>query len=118
MLRVDADDSGIDMEGSSIVTYRGEPFTGELVEHYPDGRQLWNLTTYADGLEDGPQREWYPDGTLKSEGRARPWAEDDPWRTYHPNGVLAEELELDVVGRRKRRVRWNDEGQLIGEEQG
>lgn len=116
MERIDADDDGIDVEGSSIVTYGGTPFTGELVEYYKGSTQLWNLTTYVDGIEDGPQLEWYSDGTLQAKGNARPWAEDDPWLTYHPNGVLAEKLEMDVVGRTKRRVRWSEEGKLIGED--
>lgn len=112
-MRVDMDDSGVDIEGSSIITYRGNPFTGELVEHFPKGGGLWNLTTYVDGVEDGAQREWYRDGTLKSEGQVKAGFIEGTWRTWHPNGVLAEEEEFDAAGHVARRAAWSAEGELL-----
>ena len=83
MLRVDIDDDEVDSD-HDFCLYRGEPFTGELVEYGSDGSTV-ELTTYKDGLTDGPSRSWYWDGTLKRESTSRRGAgsapRPGPWRT-------------------------------------
>lgn len=75
------------MDAAQRLLYRGTPFTGEVTEHL-SGR-LVSLDVYVAGVQDGPSREWYGDGTLRSEGTVRnglPCGESKEW---HSNGVLA-----------------------------
>ncbi|MEV7995094.1 hypothetical protein AB0O67_25265 [Streptomyces sp. NPDC086077] len=85
--RIDIDDPGVDMDVSERLYYRGEPFTGEVTEHL--GLSLVSLETYADGYKNGPSREWYKDGTLRSEGTVRNGMPVGEFKEWHPNGVLA-----------------------------
>jgi|GEM_PF-6696535 Uncharacterized protein conserved in bacteria len=69
---------------------------GRWTAHYESG-SLGKETIYFFGF---PQiyREYFPDGTLMSEGRfRRGWAEGD-WRSFHPNGMLAV-VNIFEVGR-------------------
>lgn len=59
MLRIHADD--LDWDDNDLPSRDGVPFTGESVETRPDGTLL-SLTTYADGLDEGPFRVWSGDG--------------------------------------------------------
>ena len=61
---IEVDDPEVDGHLAGRITYRGELFTGQTVGHDPDGRRI-ALTTYADGIQDGPSKEWYPDGHLR-----------------------------------------------------
>jgi antitoxin component YwqK of YwqJK toxin-antitoxin module len=85
--RINIMDPEVDQDIAERYLYRGELYTGEAVELGPDGavRGLWTLT---DGLEDGPQRGWYPDGTLQSDGVCRRGTPVGEWRSWHPNGQL------------------------------
>ncbi|MEU5184935.1 hypothetical protein AB0G49_33355 [Streptomyces longwoodensis] len=77
------------MDNMHRLLYRDELFTGEVVEHL--GAALVSLECYEGGLRHGPNREWYQDGTLRSEGtshRGRPVGVSREW---HPNGTLAHE---------------------------
>ena len=56
MERIDIDGPDVDYDESQLLLYRGEYFTGEAVELFPDGR-LWTLKTFANGFEDGPTRQ-------------------------------------------------------------
>ncbi|MFF9160353.1 toxin-antitoxin system YwqK family antitoxin [Streptomyces longwoodensis] len=87
--RIDIDDSEADLDDEQRLLYRGELFTGEAVEHL-GGAQV-SLECYEDGVPHGPNKEWYQDGTLRSEGtshRGRPVGVSREW---HPNGTLAHE---------------------------
>lgn len=94
--RIDIDDPEVDMDAAQRLLYRGTPFTGEVTEHLA-GR-LVSLDVYVDGVQDGPSREWYGDGTLRSEGTVRnglPCGESKEW---HFNGVLASRKVFDGDG--------------------
>ena len=102
MQRVNVDD--ISRDAMEYVVYDGQRFTGEAVETGYDGTVI-GMNTYADGVENGPQREWWADGSLRSEysmvkgqviGEAREW---------HENGRLA---KLQV---------WGNHGELVSQEQ-
>ncbi|MGW3991810.1 toxin-antitoxin system YwqK family antitoxin [Streptomyces sp. NPDC004830] len=86
-LRIDIDDPEVDMDDSERLYYGGEPFTGEVTEHF--GESLVSLDTYVDGYRDGPSREWYQDGTLRSEGAPRGGLPVGEFKEWHANGVLA-----------------------------
>ncbi|MFD7437160.1 toxin-antitoxin system YwqK family antitoxin [Streptomyces sp. NPDC059861] len=85
--RIDIDDPDVDMDDSERLYHRGEPFTGEVTEHL--GESLVSLDTYADGYKNGPSREWYKDGTLRSEGTVRNGLPVGEFKEWHANGVLA-----------------------------
>ncbi|MFF9512531.1 hypothetical protein ACF1BU_38725 [Streptomyces sp. NPDC014724] len=52
MTRIGIDDPSFEMDEGEAVFYRGERFTGEVVE-YQKGA-LVSLVTYKEGVEDGP----------------------------------------------------------------
>ncbi|MEU6915635.1 toxin-antitoxin system YwqK family antitoxin [Streptomyces olindensis] len=85
--RIDIDDPEVDMDDSERLYHRGGPFTGEVTEHL--GERLVSLDGYVDGYKNGPSREWYQDGTLRSEGTLREGMPVGEFREWHPNGALA-----------------------------
>ncbi|KOV98774.1 hypothetical protein ADK65_20835 [Streptomyces sp. NRRL B-1140] len=87
MRRIDIDDPEVDMDSSERLYCNGEPFTGEVTEHF--GESMIGLDAYVDGYKDGPSREWYRDGTLRSEGVLRGGLPVGEFREWHSNGVLA-----------------------------
>lgn len=112
MNRVDDDDPDLETQLDSRVTYRGEYFTGEVVETNDD--TVVSLTTYRDGFEDGPSLEWFPDGTRLSEGTVRKGIPIGAWRLWHANGALAEEKVFDEAGKGHilRIRRWSESGEI------
>ncbi|MGW9137208.1 MULTISPECIES: toxin-antitoxin system YwqK family antitoxin [unclassified Streptomyces] len=87
--RIDIDDPDVDMDQGQRVLYRGELFTGEAEERL--GGVVVSLDSYVAGVQDGPSREWYKDGTLRSEGTARMGLPVGVSKEWHPNGTLAAE---------------------------
>ncbi|MER6075434.1 toxin-antitoxin system YwqK family antitoxin [Streptomyces sp. NPDC001852] len=87
--RIDIDDPEVETDHSQRLLYRGEPFTGEVVEHF--GGVLVSLENYEDGLANGQSREWYKGGTLRSESMARQGRPVGLAREWHANGRLASE---------------------------
>ncbi|MGX5182706.1 toxin-antitoxin system YwqK family antitoxin [Streptomyces avermitilis] len=110
MRRIDIDDPEVDMDTGQRLLYRGELFTGEAVEHL--GGALVSLENYEDGLAHGPSREWYKDGTLRSEGTVRRALPVGVWRVWHPNGTLASERVFSDNGQTILSDRqWDETGQ-------
>ncbi|MFJ8511078.1 toxin-antitoxin system YwqK family antitoxin [Streptomyces avermitilis] len=110
MRRIDIDDPEVDMDPGQRLLYRGELFTGEVEERL--GGAVVSLETYADGAPHGPSREWYKDGTLRSEATAHKGRPVGITRDWHPNGTLAAEREftedgLTMVSHRE----WDETGQ-------
>ncbi|MCZ7377847.1 toxin-antitoxin system YwqK family antitoxin [Micromonospora sp. WMMC250] len=109
-MRVDYDD--VETEDDLRVTYQGEPFTGEVVERSPQG-QVIALTTYFEGMEDGPSAEWYPTGERKAEGNVRYGTAVGVHEEWHRNGNPASRVEFDNQGRMLSRQRWAEDGTPI-----
>ena len=108
MLRVPLQDT--DQDDEDRVTYRGERFTGVTVETYRDG-SLLTETHYTDGVEDGPERQFRPDGSLEEEtiyDFGLPAIE----RKWHPNGQLAYEAHLRQ-GSLVSEQWWDEDGNPI-----
>lgn len=93
------------------LTYRGEPFTGEAVETIGD--QLLFQVFYVDGIPHGPDREWWADGPIKSEGQVNYGVPAGIWRTWHHNGQLASEQEFDDEGDPIETRTWDESGNPI-----
>ncbi|MFB7191765.1 toxin-antitoxin system YwqK family antitoxin [Streptomyces sp. NPDC056230] len=100
-----ADRSGL------VVRRRRELFTGAVEERL--GGAVVSLDSYVAGVQHGPSREWYEDGTLRSEATAREGRPAGVSKEWHPNGVLAAEVVFSengtsvLAGRR-----WDEEGRL------
>ncbi|PJN40644.1 hypothetical protein CG747_09805 [Streptomyces sp. CB02959] len=88
------------------------PFTGDVFARDRQGRVI-SLASYVDGVPSGPQYQWHPDGTKKSEGRARYGLAIGDWRRWHPNGRLAEHKVFSLQGRYERVQKWDKEGNLV-----
>lgn len=87
--RIDMDDPEVDMDQAQRLLCRGELFTGEVEERLGD--VVVSLDSYAAGVQHGPSREWYKDGTLRSEATARAGRPVGVSREWHENGALAAE---------------------------
>jgi antitoxin component YwqK of YwqJK toxin-antitoxin module len=92
----------------------GEMFTGEVVETADDGTVV-SLNTYVDGLEDGPQREWYQDGARLSEYQARQGMAVGEALRWHDNGQLAGRRWFDQYGSVREREAWDEQGNSVPE---
>jgi antitoxin component YwqK of YwqJK toxin-antitoxin module len=103
------------------------PFTGVLLEFYPDGvlrsrstvsngwlnglsegwytnRQLEVRESYRTNFSDGPRTKWYPDGRRLSEATIVRGKMEGIFRRWYENGKLAEEIpmrdgKIEGVGR-------------------
>lgn len=112
--RIDIDDPDATMDEGERLYYRGTPFTGEAVE-YQRGA-LVSLITYEDGYEDGPAREWYADGTLRSEGVMRGGFPVGGFQRWHPNGGLAARTVMSDNGLRQlAQFEWDEHGNMTKE---
>lgn len=106
-MRVNIDD--LDFDDDLQYFYKGEPFTGEAVETAPTGEVI-ALTTFRNGIEHGPQRGWYRDGSKKSEVTVvNRRAVGTAWE-WHLNGQLAEESEFNDRGEMVHVRRWHEDG--------
>lgn len=106
---VDVDDPEIDGDLAGRVTYRGELFTGQTVEYSPGGTRI-ALTSYIDGVEDGPSKEWYPDGRPLSEGMVKTGRAIGEWREWYPSGRLKQLDVFDDAGNHLSRTAWDEGG--------
>jgi antitoxin component YwqK of YwqJK toxin-antitoxin module len=74
-----------------------------------------SLNTYVDGLEDGPQREWYQDGARLSEYQARQGMAVGEALRWHDNGQLAGRRWFDQYGSVREREAWDEQGNSVPE---
>jgi len=96
-MRVNIDDTHFDDVLGCF--YKGNPLTGETVETDADGNFI-ELTTFWNGIEEGPQLAGYSDGSRKYEsilsnghlvGVARKWYRNDQ---LQEDGSLATEQQV------------------------
>ncbi|MER8085412.1 toxin-antitoxin system YwqK family antitoxin [Streptomyces sp. NPDC087532] len=114
MTRIDIDDPEFEMDEGEVVLYRGERFTGEVVE-YQKGA-LVSLVTYKEGVEDGSSKAWYMDGTLRSDGVLREGLPVGESKDWHPNGRPAARVFMSANGLRQLEItEWDDAGNLTKE---
>ncbi|MGW7269317.1 toxin-antitoxin system YwqK family antitoxin [Streptomyces sp. NPDC054864] len=98
------------MDEAQRLLYRGELFTGEVAEYL--GGKLVSLDHYTEGTQNGVSREWYQDGTLRSEGTVRMGLPRGEFREWHPNGTLASLKTFDDDGLTLREdLKWDENGQ-------
>ncbi|MFJ5673959.1 toxin-antitoxin system YwqK family antitoxin [Streptomyces sp. NPDC093097] len=108
-LRIDVDGPDVDMDDAQRLLYRGEPFTGEVAEH--QSGHLISLDEYTDGILNGHSREWYQDGTLRSEGIVRDGQAVGEFKEWHPNGALKSRKFFDSsIASLREEDTWDEHG--------
>ncbi|KAL2862586.1 toxin-antitoxin system YwqK family antitoxin [Aspergillus lucknowensis] len=110
MLRVNRAETTIN-EGL-ITLHQGTPFTGEIADYAANGT-LIELTSYENGLEHGPQFEWYPDGSKMLQGQCDRSSAVGEWREWYPTGRLARYDRFNELGDLLERKRWNESGVIV-----
>ncbi|MFF5189744.1 toxin-antitoxin system YwqK family antitoxin [Streptomyces sp. NPDC000345] len=115
-LSIDLDDPEVDAYAQRLL-YRGELFTGEVEEPFTGEVEEWlggarvSLESYVDGRPDGPCREWYPDGRLRSEMTVRRGRAVGVSREWHPSGLPASERVFsEDGGELLARREWGEDG--------
>jgi antitoxin component YwqK of YwqJK toxin-antitoxin module len=87
--RLRVPDDELDYDSDLVYFYKGARFTGVGYEDKPGlGR---SEISYSDGWQEGPARDWYPDGTLKAETWYMESVKHGPDRSYAPDGRLYQE---------------------------
>lgn len=112
-MRVKADE--ITLHEGAYVMYDGALYTGEVVDTADDGTVL-ALNTYRDGVENGPQREFYEDGSPKTAYQAVNGMTVGEAQDWHVDGRLARRQEFDQYGELRKRDVWDEEGVLDPDE--
>lgn len=107
MLRVHIDDTTTEDEG--VIYYNGAPLTGEMVDVDESG-DLLSLTTYTNGIMNGPQWENHPNGQRAMEGTCEMGSAVGVWREWYPNGQIQTYKEFDRLGMLVTQNRWNEDG--------
>lgn len=73
--------------GIELTAFEGKPFTGFLIENYPNGKpKTWK--TIKDGLADGQWQEWLENGKLRYNAYWKEGKGHGLWQYFHDNGVL------------------------------
>lgn len=106
-MRINIDDT--DIGDDLAYRYRGQPFTGEVVETNRAG-QVINLMTLVDGRGHGPELSWFPNGQLETETLLEEGRPVGTSRAWHANGQLADERVFDERGIVIESRRWNEDG--------
>jgi len=130
-------------EGVLYVTGAEVPFTGIVVEQYPDSMSdvaegaVLSETTYLDGILDGEQTEYHPNGEVRRlrafvagsvEGVVRSWSDagqllleqefeagkaSGASRAWYPDGAPASEATYLKGALHGRLTRWAENGQMV-----
>lgn len=93
------------------------PFTGHMLEYYPNGLPLsrtavsngllhglsegWHTNGlvqirehFTNGIAHGLRQKWHPNGAKQSEAHIRAGKIEGLFQTWHPNGQLAEQIPM------------------------
>jgi hypothetical protein len=91
-----------------VMHLHGVPFTGVAYEDEP-----WHSeVSYVDGLPDGPTRDWFASGGLRTETWFRRGVVHGVQREYDEHGRLIAE-QIDECGVTTHRSRYSGDGDLI-----
>jgi antitoxin component YwqK of YwqJK toxin-antitoxin module len=110
--RIDIQADEVRWDDDQRLIVEGEPFTGEAVT-YNWLDEVTSLITYADGIREGVQREWYDGEGLKAERTVHNGRIVGLAREWHPNGRLANEKRFDERGLLAEESRWDEDGRPV-----
>lgn len=108
MRRVDVNDSAVSMDEGQRLTYKGQPFTGEVAEGALDDPT--SLETYRDGWLNGPWQLWYLDGSPKAQGEFVPGGLVGEALAWHPNGLLESRRPFTETSKEVAGYAWDEDG--------
>jgi antitoxin component YwqK of YwqJK toxin-antitoxin module len=101
-------------DGVLCRTNNGAPFTGHLVEKYPDG-SLKSRATLDRGLLEGPSEGWHTNGVLQITETFHKNLSDGVRTKWYPSGAKLSETTL-VRGKMQGVFHgWHENGQLAEE---
>jgi antitoxin component YwqK of YwqJK toxin-antitoxin module len=101
-------------DGRLVDRETGQPFSGLLVEHHPNGARKVAIEI-ADGRPHGLSRGWYPDGRPEVVEHFVAGVAHGPRTRWHPNGAKRSEARI-VNGRLSGPfVQWHDNGAKAAE---
>ncbi|QQQ74825.1 hypothetical protein IOD16_27340 [Saccharothrix sp. 6-C] len=112
-MRIDESETYVD--DTQRVMHDDGPFTGEAEYRGEDG-ELLELTTYYDGIPNGPQEEYYPGGQVKSRGENHMGMAVGEWHEWHPDGKLAAHRTFSANGWPLHVKEWDADGVLVRDE--
>jgi hypothetical protein len=103
-------DDQLDYDEELFYTYHGLPFTGIGYERAPRGGL--SEISYQGGAQDGPSRDWYPNGRIKSEAIYRKNVLHGYSREFNESGALTEEREYEF-GILKSSTEFDELGNVV-----
>ena len=84
---------------------------------YQNGVIIGEGIVKEDGNRNGPWKDFYPDGSLKSEGNYDNGKQTGEWKFYHSNGKIEQSGKFNKQGKFEGTWKWYfDSGQLLKEE--
>lgn len=90
----------------------------EKSQVFQNGKVIGEGIIKEDGKEEGPWKNYYPDGSIKSFGNYAQGEKTGEWKYYHANGKLEQSGRYNLKGRPEGMWRWYyDSGQLFKEEE-
>ena len=85
----DLESSYINRKGS-ITSYKGVPYTGEIVKFFWETSQLEFKKNFKDGRRDGLTEWYFENGQLQEKGNYKDGEKDGEWVSYNENGELVD----------------------------
>lgn len=86
-------------------------------ETYLNGAVIATGVVKEDGNRDGPWKDFYPDGSLKAEGKYDDGKQVGEWKYYHPNGKIEQTGKFSKQGKLDGTWKWYyEDGLLLREE--
>jgi antitoxin component YwqK of YwqJK toxin-antitoxin module len=101
----------IDYSNELFALHNGRRFTGRAVEVDQEGNKTIE-TEFVGGIQHGHERQYHPNGALKSEVFYKAGQPDGIGREWHANGQLKWEVAYKN-GQAVRRKRWSEDGREV-----
>jgi antitoxin component YwqK of YwqJK toxin-antitoxin module len=104
MIRIDTNDVNITLRdiptnwGAGVWLYNGELFTGIMYEYFPTTNQLCSEVELKEGILDGRQVEYWPNGKLKIEHFEKYDTIYGTFKKWDEQGILISYVEYDNNG--------------------
>ena len=110
MLKIEYDDPDLTLRdrptnwGDGVWLYKGEPFTGIICEYYLGSTQASSESEHRDGIIDGRQVEYWPNGTLKEEYFQKYDYIIKSFKIWDEQGILISHSEYDQFGNKVEKI--------------
>ncbi|HEY6142181.1 MAG TPA: hypothetical protein VIV55_01960 [Flavobacterium sp.] len=110
MLRVEHNDPNLTIRtrstnwGGGVWLYNGVPFTGTKYYYYPGTTQLSGESEHKEGILDGRQAEYWPNGQISEEYFQKYDYHVGSFKRWDKEGNLISHQENDNLGNWKKTV--------------